>query len=161
MEFIAKRDDDDDDGRLWFEQSYEQDQACHNSIIEPIIGDLNPLMQNFIPDNITSDTSHESLRNQVAFKRKRMDDYDIDLNLDLSLKQPKRESVNEIHESQLGLAILDEDMVESGLSLLFHHSRSSSPMKLSCKGKEGDDANGGSNEQEYARRGTSTLDLTL
>ncbi|KAJ8427136.1 hypothetical protein Cgig2_021392 [Carnegiea gigantea] len=161
MEFIARRDDHNDDGRFWFEQSYEQDQAWHNPIIEPIIGDLNPLMQNFIPGNITSDTCHESLRNQVAFKRKRMDYYDIDLDLDLSLKQPKRGSVNEIHESQLGLAILDKDMVESGLSLLFHRSPPSSPLKLNCKDKEGADANGGSNKQEYARRGTSTPDLTL
>ena len=154
-EFTAKR--DDDDGRFWFEEGYEQDQAWHNLITGPIIGDLNPFMQNLIPDNATSDTCHENLRNQVALKRKRMDDYDISIDLDLSLKLPTRK----IHDPQLGLAIHDEDMVESGLSLLFHRSPSSSPSKLSCKGVEGDNVNGGSNKQEHARRGASTLDLTL
>lgn len=90
----------------------------------------------------------ESLQKQMMLKRKRVD-WDGNIDLDLSLKPPRKCSYQ------------DDEQVS--LSLVLHHNSppSSSSSKLEFKVKEGVDDSINKKKQECCGRGTSTLDLTL
>ncbi|XP_021769670.1 uncharacterized protein LOC110733902 isoform X2 [Chenopodium quinoa] len=133
-----------------------RDQTRQNPSTRPITRDLSPRMLHPLHKEILEQekfiisNSKDSLQNRMALKRKRVD-CDGNIDLDLSLKPPRRESE---------AIILDDEEVDKSisLSLFLHHTSSSSTSKLDNKVREGGDSN---NKEEYCARGTSTLDLTL
>ncbi|KAK9699176.1 hypothetical protein RND81_08G157500 [Saponaria officinalis] len=149
------------------------EQRLDNQIVSPIIryGNDTWINQDISPMSIQEHNEFIQDQNEVMNKRKRMMDYEIDLNL--SLKLPRKEDHQHHDNSNNGkvLRLIDDEIDRSCLSLSFNHSPlSSSLSKLSNnKVKKGviiDNAsssnyNYNNNKDEENARKTSTLDLTL